>query len=170
MNNIQNILLIILFVTFLSIDISASENKQLPTPAASQTNEQINWFVVASGGNTQSSSIGYGLAVTVGQPFVGKTSSSNYNLNLGFWQNFISGNCCVNRGNVDGVIGPFSPVDVADLTYLVAFLWQGGVDPPCMEEANVDGVMGPFGPVDVADITYLVAFLWEGGAPPPPCP
>ena len=78
--------------------------------------------------------------------------------------------CCTNRGNVDGVIGPAGPVDVADVTYLVAMLWQGGAPPPCVREANVDGVIGPAGPVDVADVTYLVAMLWQGGAPPPPCP
>lgn len=28
-------------------------------------------------------------------------------------------------GNIDGIIGPAGPVDVADLTYLVAYLFQG---------------------------------------------
>lgn len=77
--------------------------------------------------------------------------------------------CCANRGNVDNVIGVGGPVDVADLTYLVAFLFQGGDPPPCEEEANVDGVVGVGGPIDVADLTYLVAFLFQGGDPPPPC-
>ncbi len=77
--------------------------------------------------------------------------------------------CCQNRGNVDGVIGGAGPVDVSDLTYLVAFLFQGGPPPPCMDEGNVDGVVGGAGPVDVSDLTYLVAFLFQGGPPPPPC-
>ncbi len=77
--------------------------------------------------------------------------------------------CCVNRGNVDGVIGGAGPVDVADLTYLVAFLFQGGAPPPCEEEGNVDSVVGGAGPIDVSDLTYLVAFLFQGGTAPPPC-
>ena len=77
--------------------------------------------------------------------------------------------CCQNRGNVDHLIGPAGPVDVADLTYLVAYLFQGGNPPPCEEEGNVDALIGPAGPIDVADLTYLVAYLFQGGNPPPPC-
>ncbi|HWR82354.1 MAG TPA: integrin alpha, partial [Candidatus Deferrimicrobium sp.] len=80
-----------------------------------------------------------------------------------------SASCCVHRGNVDGVIGPAGPVDVSDLTFLVAFLFSGGTTPPCVDEGNVDGVIGPAGPIDVSDLTYLVAFLFSGGAAPPPC-
>ena len=80
--------------------------------------------------------------------------------------------CCENRGNADGVIGPSGdPVDVADVTYLVAYLWLGGPDPVCAEEGNVDGIVGASGePTDVADVTYAVAYLWLGGPAPPPCP
>ncbi len=77
--------------------------------------------------------------------------------------------CCVNRGNADGIIGIGGPVDVADLTYLVAYLFQGGPAPPCLEEGNVDGITGVGGPIDVADLTYLVAYLFLGGPAPPPC-
>jgi hypothetical protein len=77
--------------------------------------------------------------------------------------------CCANRGNVDNIIGPGGPVDVADLTYLVAFLFQGGAAPPCIDQGNVDSIVGPGGPIDVADLTYLVAFLFQGGSAPPPC-
>ncbi|MEW5994065.1 MAG: hypothetical protein AB1744_06680 [Candidatus Zixiibacteriota bacterium] len=59
---------------------------------------------------------------------------------------------------------------MADLTYLVAYLFQGGAAPPCIEEANVDGIIGPGGPIDVADLTYLVAYLFQGGPAPAPCP
>ncbi|HWR84088.1 MAG TPA: carboxypeptidase regulatory-like domain-containing protein [Candidatus Deferrimicrobium sp.] len=79
------------------------------------------------------------------------------------------GNCCQHRGNVDGIIGPAGPVDVSDLTFLVAFLFSGGAAPPCTDEASVDGVTGPAGPIDVSDLTFLVAFLFSGGAAPPPC-
>lgn len=77
--------------------------------------------------------------------------------------------CCLNRGNVDGLSGPGGPIDVSDLTYLVAYLFNGGPVPPCIDEGNVDSVIGPAGPIDVVDLTYLVAYLFTGGAAPPSC-
>jgi len=74
------------------------------------------------------------------------------------------------RGNADGVTGPGGEIDVADLTYLVAYLFQSGPAPPCEEEGNVDGVVGPGGPIDVADLTYLVTYLFQSGPAPPACP
>jgi hypothetical protein len=71
--------------------------------------------------------------------------------------------CCVDiRGNVDGVNG----INVADLTYLVAFLFQAGPPPPCFEDGDVDGS----GAINVADLTYLVDYFFRNGPPPPPCP
>jgi hypothetical protein len=77
--------------------------------------------------------------------------------------------CCVNRGNADGIVGVGGPIDVADLTYLVAYLFQSGPIPPCVAEGNIDSIVGVGGPIDVADLTYLVAFLFQSGAPPPVC-
>lgn len=77
--------------------------------------------------------------------------------------------CCVGiRGNVDW--DQFDDINVADLTYLVEYLFGGGAQPPCIEEANVDGTIGVGGPIDVADLTYLVAYLFVGGNSPPACP
>jgi len=59
---------------------------------------------------------------------------------------------------------------VADLTYLVAYLFTGGVEPPCIDEGNVDGLIGPAGEIDVSDLTHLVAFLFTAGPPPAACP
>ena len=70
--------------------------------------------------------------------------------------------CCVNRGNADGEGG----INVADLTYLVDFLFFGGDTPPCPEEGNVDAGGG----INVADLTYLVDYLFFYGLPPAPCP
>jgi len=76
-----------------------------------------------------------------------------------------SGTCCVPpiRGDVNlDLDGP----NVGDLTYLVAYLFQGGPAPPCEEEGDVDGS----GAIDVSDLTYLVAFLFQGGPAPAACP
>ncbi len=83
------------------------------------------------------------------------------------------GVCCNGdgiRGNVDGLTGPAGEVDVADLSYLVDYLFRGGPVPTCEDEANVDGMSGPGGPIDVADLSYLVDYLFRGGPPPPACP
>lgn len=61
-------------------------------------------------------------------------------------------------GDVNGDrLGP----NVADLTYLVDWLFFGGPTPPVIETANVDG----FGAVNVSDLTYLVSYLFLGGPP-----
>jgi hypothetical protein len=68
-------------------------------------------------------------------------------------------------GNVDGVVGFGGPVDVGDLTYLVAFLFQGGPEPQPMEAADMD-CDPQFTIPNVADLTYLVSYLFQGGAAP----
>jgi len=77
--------------------------------------------------------------------------------------------CCKNRGNADGIIGIGGPIDVADLTFLVKYLFKSGPVPPCLEEGNADGIVGIGGPIDVADLTYLVKYLFKSGPAPPPC-
>jgi hypothetical protein len=52
--------------------------------------------------------------------------------------------------------------DVADLTYLVDYLFAGGPVPGVMAATDVDGT----GAVDVADLTYMVDYLFAGGAAP----
>ncbi len=74
------------------------------------------------------------------------------------------------RGNVDGVVGPGGHIDVSDLTFLVAYLFTGGVEPTCIEEGNIDGIEGPGGPIDVSDLTYIVAYLFTSGPSPAVCP
>ena len=74
--------------------------------------------------------------------------------------------CCFLRGDVDhsGV----APVDIADLVYLVDYMFNQGPEPECFEEGDVDGsgVM----PIDIADLVYLVDYMFNSGPEPPPCP
>ncbi len=77
--------------------------------------------------------------------------------------------CCQGeRGNIDYVIGPAGPVDIADLAYLVDYLFRGSPPPPCLLEGNFDG--DPQEEINVADITALVDWLHRGGPPAAPCP
>lgn len=73
--------------------------------------------------------------------------------------------CCFGlRGNVNGEID--NMVDVADLTYLVDYLFRGGFAPPCFDEADYNASGG----VDVADLGSIVDYLFRGGPPPGFCP
>lgn len=75
--------------------------------------------------------------------------------------------CCLHRGDVDHS-GGADPINIADLTYLVDFLFTGGPEPPCPEEGDIDA-SGGAAPINVADVTYLVHFLFLGGGSPPSC-
>jgi len=74
--------------------------------------------------------------------------------------------CCNHDGIRGDVNYDFAGPNIADLTYLVDYLFRGGPEPPCFEEGDVNGD----GSINVADLTYLVDFLFRGGPPPPPCP
>ncbi len=72
--------------------------------------------------------------------------------------------CCAVRGDVnhDGV-GP----DIADLVYLVEYMFSAGSLLACPVEADVNGDgVGP----DIADLVYLVSYMFSSGPPPQPCP
>ncbi len=89
-------------------------------------------------------------------------SSEQFVFNTGSW------GCCVGfRGNVDG--DGLDSIDIADLVYMVAFMFQGGPAPICLDEADIDASGGEPS-IDIADLVYLVAFMFQGGANPPNCP
>lgn len=48
--------------------------------------------------------------------------------------------------------------DVADVTFLLAYLFDSGDAPPCFVVADVDGS----GRLDLADATALLAWLFDG--------
>lgn len=64
-------------------------------------------------------------------------------------------------GDIDNSLGD---PNVADLTYLVDYLFRSGPAPLVPEAGDVDSSGG----IDVADITYLVDYLFRGG-PAPQC-
>ncbi len=83
--------------------------------------------------------------------------------------NGVGDDCDVGCCNHDGIRGDAdnsTTLDVGDLTYLVAYLFQSGLPPPCPEEGDVDAS----GFTDVGDLTRLVWYLFQGGPGPAGCP
>lgn len=134
--------------------------------------EQIDWQVISSGGTTGNSN-SYELSGTTGQVTVGFGSSADYQVGHGYWNMFFGNvlSCCQIRADInhDGT-GP----DIADLVYLVSYMFQSGIKPPCEEpvdggyfpEADINGdLTGP----DIADLVYLVTYMFQNGPAPVPC-
>lgn len=94
------------------------------------------------------------------------TTNSNYQLALRseymtYSPRFHDGNIVmypVVRGNADNI----DNINVADLVYLVNYLFKGGPFPVTIQsgDANSDLI------VLVSDLTYLVEYLFKGGQPP----
>jgi hypothetical protein len=78
---------------------------------------------------------------------------------------FTIANCCQIRGDVDrNGTGP----DIADLIYMVTYMFQDGPVPLCMAETDVDGIGGAT--PDITDLVYLVTYMFQGGPDLVPCP
>jgi len=135
--------------------------------------EEINWLVISSGG-VRGTSTDLVLTNTIGQSAVVLGTTTDYQYNGGFWQNFINNyqSCCIaDRGNIDG--GPddgtlANSLDIEDLVYLVDFMFRAGPSVVCFEEADIDGSGEE--PLDIEDLVFLVDFMFRAGPPPLPCP
>ena len=64
-------------------------------------------------------------------------------------------------GDIDG---NGTVADIADLVYMVDYMFTGGPPPVDMDAANVDGLNG----LDISDLVYLVDYMFNSG-PPPVC-
>jgi hypothetical protein len=71
---------------------------------------------------------------------------------------------CPVRGNTTGGINGDCRIDVADIIFLISYLYINGHPPDPLErgDANCDGV------VDIGDVIYLINYLFKSG-PPPSC-
>ena len=139
------------------------------TPAASpETGEQINWWVIGSGGGTGSST-NYGLSGTIGQTAVDFGGSTNYGLRSGYWVDFGSGSCCVGRvGDANG-LGGDEPT-IGDVSVMIdAKFITGTCDGiiACMTEADVNrsGGLGAIcDDITIGDISILIDYLYITGS------
>ena len=76
--------------------------------------------------------------------------------------------CCVDiAGNIDFDID--DQITIADLVYMVDFMFNAGPAPSCWEEAEL---AAPFGDeaLSIADLVFLVDYMFNEGPPPPDCP
>ena len=67
------------------------------------------------------------------------------------------------RGHTAGDLNFDNLVNVADVTYMVAYLFTGGPNPQPMQAADVNASGGE---ANIADLTGLVAYLFTGGSAP----
>ena len=67
-------------------------------------------------------------------------------------------------GNVNG--DSATTIDIADLVYLIDYMFQGGDPPPVMAAADVDGDGED---INISDLMYLIDYMFRDG-PPPVCP
>jgi hypothetical protein len=140
----------------------------LMTSLAIAQNYQIDWYVMASGGGEMAST-SYNINGTAGQPIVGKSQSSSYIIESGFWVGSgVAGGCDYVTGDVNGS-GSYNGLDI---TYGVNF-FKGGSLPLCAECPPCAG-FHYCGDVNAScsynglDITYGVNYF-KGGAGPLPC-
>ena len=73
--------------------------------------------------------------------------------------NVISKECV---GWICGDVDDNLDINVADLVFLVDYLFKGGAAPTAYESGNVDGI----GEINVADLTYFVDYIFKGGSAP----
>lgn len=74
----------------------------------------------------------------------------------------IRSDCQIVRGDVNGT----GAIDIDDIVYLIAYVFQGGVAPVECSGKNSGDVNCSLG-VDIDDIVYLIAYVFQGG--PEPC-
>jgi len=143
-----------------SIGSSQAEIRAMIQQSASASpaaGEQINWQVISGGGGA-SSSTNFKMVGVIGQTAVGMASSTNFNLNQGFLQNFASAGCCVTPGDYNND-GSFN---IADVTAGISRIFSGGAAPVCQDQADADGN----NTFNIADVTYGIARIFSGGPAP----
>jgi len=122
------------------------------------TGEEINWYVISSGGDIGGTSTSYILSGTIGQTAVGAGASTSYYLSHGFWQEFSSGGCCLVAGDANHD----SSMNIADASYIINKIFFGGADYACSQEADANAD----GNANIADASYIINAIFFGGSAP----
>ena len=123
---------------------------------------KIDWYVIASGGG-HSQSGDYQVNGTIGQPIVGKSLSSEYIIEAGFWVGAKEPQLGYEYipGDVNMYNGDWPPMAIGgDVTYLVNYFRSVPTSLPCMLDgfwasADVNGDCSVIG----SDVTKLVNYF-----------
>jgi hypothetical protein len=129
--------------------------------------EQINWWVIASGGGTGIST-SYGLSGTAGQIGVDEGNSTNYQLQSGFWSGIGGPSCCHGRVGDANDSGHEEP-SIGDISAMIDAKFIGGscegvID--CILEADVNqsgGVNATCDDISIGDISIVIDYLFIAG-------
>lgn len=141
---------------------AAGEVDRAPLAAPSGitvTGETISWQILAGGGQFGTST-NFGLSGTIGEPAVGDGFSTNFGVLGGFEQNFgaPAGPCCLIAGNANGD----DKVNIADVSFVIAWLFAAGPSPVCCAEGNANGD----DKLNIADVSYVISWLFAAGPDP----
>jgi hypothetical protein len=69
-------------------------------------------------------------------------------------------------GHTSGDVDLSGRVDIADLIFLVEFIFVGGPPPQVISAGDVNGSGGV---IDISDLVYLIEYMFQDGPEPPPC-
>ncbi|MCH7879286.1 MAG: dockerin type I repeat-containing protein, partial [candidate division Zixibacteria bacterium] len=75
-----------------------------------------------------------------------------------FW--FTLQDCCINPGDANND----TKTNIADVVFLISWLFTGGASPACCAEGSANGD----GKINIADVTYIISWLFSAG-PFPVC-
>jgi hypothetical protein len=112
---------------------------------------------VLDGGIQEIASDAYSVWSSVGQPVISNMQGGEYVLMGGFWAAFtyfVAGDCSNDE-----------TVDIADVIYLINYLFIGGSPPAALPSGDVNCD----GSIDSGDLVYLMNYLFLGSSAPLMC-
>lgn len=148
--------------------------------ADSRSGEQINWQVIAGGGDVHGTSVSYILCGTVGQTATGLGTTASYTVRHGFWQDFgmASGNCCLDWG-IPGDANDDLAINLLDILNIIAYVYQEPIGEPsnphgcdALLDCNGDGMSVDNPTINLLDILALIEHVYQDpiGNPALCCP
>ena len=125
--------------------------------ADQKAGEEIKWQVMSNGGMENAVIGSYTLSGTLGQPTAGPCVVGGYEVQIGYRQNFTSGEYLC--GDADGS----GSINISDAVYLIQYIFAEGPPPDPLAAADSDCSGG----INMSDVVYLIQYIFAEG--PTPC-